>query len=173
MNSEAQVRVARADEMDVVIAIDDDALKHYPSEGLVIDLAANHPFAIAEHARWSAALASGDVFLALYDEVPVGIAVMGTVDGEPYLEQLSVRRDAMKRGHGSRLIRRALAWARARAGGLWLNTYGHLSWNRPFYARRGFVVVPEGAWRPEMRAVVEEQRLVLPRPEQRVVMHHA
>lgn len=168
------VRAARVDEMDTVVAIDDDALEHYPSEGLVIDLAPDHPFAIAEHARWRAALASGDVFLALEAEVPVGIAVMGTVDGEPYLEQLSVRRDAMRRGLGGALIEQALRWARARSsGGLWLNTYGHLSWNRPFYERRGFVVVSESDWRPEMRAIVATQRAYLPRPEQRVVMHHA
>ncbi|HTJ81861.1 MAG TPA: GNAT family N-acetyltransferase [Polyangiaceae bacterium] len=168
------MRAARPDEMDLVIAIDDDAIAHYATAGITFDLAADHPFAVAEYARWTAALTSGDVFFSLAGGEPVGFAVMGLVDGEPYLEQLSVRRAAMRRGHGSALFVRALDWARARSdGGLWLNTYGHLSWNRPFYERRGFVLVAESEWRTEMRGVVAAQRAVLPRPEQRVVMRHA
>lgn len=171
MRDEGLLRVASLGEMGTLTSIDDDALQHYPTEGLVIDLTADHPFAIAEQARWSRALAMGDVWFSLERGVPVGVAVLGTIDGDPYLDQLSVRRSAMGRGHGSRLVAHALAWARARShGGLWLNTYGHLSWNRPFYERRGFRVVPEREWRAEMRAVVEAQRACLPRPEERVVM---
>lgn len=171
MQRESLLRVAAGSEMDTLLSIDDDALQHYPSEGLVIDLRDDHPFALAERARWARALAAGDVVFSLEEGVPVGVAVLGTMDGEPYLDQLSVRRSAMRHGHGSRLVAHALAWARARSrAGLWLNTYGHLSWNRPYYERRGFRVIPEAEWKPEMRGTIEAQRACLPRPEERVVM---
>ena len=78
--------------------------------------------------------------------------------------------DDAGRGVGTALLETAFRWADARGAGLWLNTYGHLSWNRPFYERRGFLLVPEAEWRAEMRTVVQEQRANLPLPDQRVVM---
>lgn len=102
------------------------------------------------------------------------MAILGVVDGAAYLDQLSVRLDAMKRGVGRALIDRSLSWASGRAElvgrGLWLNTYGHLPWNAPYYERCGFVLVPEPAWGPQMRALVGFQRCRLTEPAQRVVM---
>lgn len=169
------IRSATERELETLFAVDDDAFTLYETEGLIIDLPATHPFALAERARWTQSLRRGDAFFAIDDAgEPIGFATMDVVDGSAYLDQLSVRRAAMKRGVGSALIEAAMGWARARFDdGLWLNTYGHLSWNRPFYERRGFHVVEESAWRPEMRAIIAEQRACLPRPEQRVVMHRA
>jgi GNAT superfamily N-acetyltransferase len=138
---------------------------------VTIDLPPHHPFIVTERARWGASLRAGDVFFA--DEAgigPVGVAVLGRMDGEPYLDQISVRLEYVERGVGSALLQSAVSWAAPRGRGLWLNTYGHLSWNRPFYERRGFALVDERSWNPEMRAVVAEQRATLPCPEQRVVM---
>ena len=41
---------------------------------------------------------------------------------------------------------RAIAWA----GGepLWVTTYGHIPWDRPFYERHGFLAVPPFARPP-------------------------
>lgn len=169
------IRIANDEDLEAVFAVDDDAFTLYATEGLVIDLPATHPFAVGERARWAASVRRGDTLLALgQDGEPVGFAAMGVVDGSAYLDQLSVRRAAMRRGVGTALIEAAREWARARFDdGLWLDTYGHLSWNRPFYERRGFRVVPESDWRPGMRAIVEQQRSCLPRPDQRVVMHRA
>lgn len=169
------LRSARADELDLLMAIDEDASDLYRAAGLAIDLAPEHAFVAAERVRWAASLAAGDVLVALEaDGAAVGFAVLGRVDGAPYLDQLAVRCAAMRRGHGGRLLAAAIARAGARGGdGLWLNTYGHLAWNAPFYARHGFVRVPEAAWGPEMRAIVAEQRAALPEPHQRVVMRRA
>lgn len=171
----ANIRTAGPGELAALLDIDDDACDLYRAVGLAIDLSPEHAFAAAERARWTASLAAGDVFVAVdADDAPVGFAALTRVDGAPYLDQLAVRCAAMRRGLGGRLLAAAIAWARARSSeGLWLNTYGHLTWNAPFYARHGFVLVPEPAWRPGMRAIVAEQRATLPAPQQRVVMHRA
>jgi N-acetylglutamate synthase-like GNAT family acetyltransferase len=100
--------------------------------------------------------------------------VFGLVDGEPYVDQLSVRCAWMRRGIGRRLLRRAIAWA-ARSGGrrLWLTTFDHLPWNRPFYVTEGFAVCDEAAIGPELRATLARERAALPLPEHRVAMVRA
>ncbi len=164
------IRRASAGELDEVLAIDDDASTLYAEAGLPLGITRDHPFAVAERARWARALAEDRVLVAV-DGRPIGIAVLGTVDGAPYLDQLSVRREAMGRGVGRALLERALAWAPWRP--LWLTTYDHLPWNRPFYERAGFALVPEEEWGPGIRAIVAEQRAHLPDPHARVVMRAA
>jgi hypothetical protein len=43
-------------------------------------------------------------------------------------------------------------------------------WNRPFYEREGFDVVPATDCPTEIVAILDEQRRWLPAPEQRVAM---
>ena len=99
---------------------------------------------------------------------PVGLLVMDRLDGQPYLEQLSVRVSAQRRGLGRSLLLRAIEWAGAEP--LWLTTYAHVPWNAPFYERHGFVAVPESACAPALLAALEEQRRFLPAPQQRIAM---
>ena len=130
-----------------------------------------HPFVVEEQARWARSLASGDSFIA-EDAAhrAIGIAVLGRLDAEPYLDQLSVRLEHVGQGVGSALLSQAITWARGRGPGLWLNTYRHLPWNRPFYEVQGFTLVDESSWRPEMRETIKRQRACLPLPGERVVM---
>lgn len=166
------VRPARPDDLDTLIAIDDDACTLDADWGLVIDLEPSHPFVAAERARWQAATGAGLLEVAeAPDGTLAGFASRGIVDGEPYLDQLSVRRAWMRRGIGSGLLRRALAWAAAdRSRRLWLSTWAHVPWNAPFYARHGFVAHPEAACGPELRAILRRQRDVLPAPDRRIAM---
>lgn len=164
-----KIRAGRPEDHRELLSIDDDATLHYGAAGVVIELPPQHPFVRAEQARWAAALGRGDVLLAEVEGEAVGFAAMDEVDGALYLDQLSVRRRAMGRGVGSALLERVID----RAGGpVLLTTYGHLPFNQPFYARRGFERVPEAAWGEETRAIVAEQRAALPDPGERVVMRH-
>lgn len=166
------LRHAQPEEIEVLVAIDDDAGRLYAEAGLPIEIAPDHPFVVAEQARWRQAAGRGHVFLAV-DAAGrgIGFAALGWVDGEPYLEQLSVRLDAMRRGLGRRLLRRAIDCAAQQGGAsLWLTTYGHLPFNRAFYEREGFVVVPEADWGPDVARHVADQRRCLPDPEQRIAM---
>jgi GNAT superfamily N-acetyltransferase len=160
-------RLATLDDLDAIFTIDDDTGPLFASAGIVVDYPPEHPFVIAERAGWEASVRAGNTIVHVEHGVPVGVAALGTVDDAPYLDQLSVRRAAMGRGIGGALLASAIARAGAE---LWLNTYGHLPWNRPFYERRGFVLVPEADWGAEMREIIADQRATLPRPDQRVVM---
>ncbi|MFE6450802.1 MULTISPECIES: GNAT family N-acetyltransferase [Nocardiopsis] len=98
----------------------------------------------------------------------VGLAATVTVDGRPHLEQLAVHPDHGRRGIGGALLEAVCAEAAA-AGHtrLTLTTFRDLPWNGPWYADRGFSVLPraewgpglEGVWRAEERAGIR----VLPR----------
>ena len=161
------IRRAAPHELDEAVAIDDDACALFATVGLHLDLPADHPFARAERARWLAAMREGLVWLA---ETPAttGLLVLGTVDGIRYVDQLSVRMDAMRQGIGRALLARAVEWAQGDA--LWLTTYAHVPWNRGYYERRGFGVVPEAECPAGIVAALDEQRRWLPEPAQRIAM---
>jgi GNAT superfamily N-acetyltransferase len=168
------VRLARADEIDELVRIDDDAGALFASTGLDLSaLTPDHPYVRKERAQWIAAARRGWVFIAV-DDAPdaAGFLAMDVMDGEPYVEQLSIRMRAMRRGLGTMFVHRALAWAAERSRMLWLNTYAHVPWNRPYYERFGFVVVPDEQCGPEMQACLVDQRAALPAPEQRIAMRH-
>lgn len=170
MPATISLRRATLADLDEIVDVDDDSGTLYAEHGVTLGLTPAHPFCVAERARWTRSIARGDTYLALEREV-VGIAVLGLVDGAPYLDQLSVRRASMRRGIGRALVEGALAWAGERP--LWLTTYAHLPFNRPFYESMGFTSVDEAAWGPELAAIVREQRGCLPHPEQRCAMRHA
>jgi len=171
-SSAITIRQASPAEIDEFVAIDNDACELYVKAGLDVELGPDHPYARAERAYWTRAAEDGGVFLA---EQPgggaVGLLVMAVLDGAPYLEQLSVRTSAMRRGLGRRLLAHAIAWAGDKP--LWLTTYGHLPWNRPFYESAGFAVVPEAECPPGIVALLEDQRRWLPAPGERVAMRRA
>jgi GNAT superfamily N-acetyltransferase len=165
------VRLASRDELRVLFDIDDDSGQLYRTAGVVIDLPVTHPFIVDERARWTRSVEARRTLIAEVAGKAVGFAAVDLVDGAAYLDQLSVRFGAMRKGVGRRLVVEA-----ARLGEslgkheIWLTTYGHLPWNRPFYERMGFEVVPEGEWGAGVRHHVDAQRESLPLPEERVAM---
>lgn len=100
-----------------------------------------------------------------------GFALIATVDGNLHLEQLAVHPDRMRRGIGGRLVAAVLDHARAAgAPAVTLTTYRDVPWNAPWYERHGFVVWPERAWGPELRALVRRERELGIEVAPRVVM---
>jgi GNAT superfamily N-acetyltransferase len=166
------IRTARADELPVLVSIDDDAGTLYAEWGLELALPETHPFTVAERALWGGAIERGAVYLALDGaREPIGFAALVLLDGVAYLDQLSVRRRAMRRGVGRRLLEVAIHWARSQSQrALTLTTYRHLPFNRPFYERQGFLILPDAEVTPGLAHHLEEQRRYLPMPEQRVAM---
>jgi GNAT superfamily N-acetyltransferase len=163
------LRLARPDELQELILIDDEASELYARAGLRIELSKDHAFTVAESARWADAIASGLAYVAVdAQDHPVGFAAVRLVDGNPYLDQLAVRPYAMRRGIGTALLRQAISWSGGRA--LWLTTYSHLAWNRPYYQRHGFAPVPDDTCGIELLAILEEQRAALPDPGKRIAM---
>lgn len=80
---------------------------------------------------------------------PVAFAAVVDLDGHAHLEQISVRADRTRQGIGTLLLGDA---ARRHGPGLTLLTFRDVPWNGPWYAKHGFVELPESAWGPELRA---------------------
>jgi GNAT superfamily N-acetyltransferase len=77
------------------------------------------------------------------DDEPVGFAFTSEIDGNAHLEEIDVHPDASGRGVGSALLDAVAAEARARGfDALTLSTLEDVPWNAPYYARRGFAIVP-------------------------------
>lgn len=167
-----ELRVGVVADIDTLCDIDRDASELFVRAGLDVELPNEHEFALAERTRWLCSLSSGSTLLAVdASGTLIGFAASGARDGEPYLDQLSVRQHAMQLGVGTALLNATEKNARvAGARSLWLTTYGHLSWNRPFYERRGFAVVAEAQLGRELLAELAYERHWLPAPEQRIVM---
>lgn len=167
--NEYSLRLAHSDELQRLVAIDDDASELYVQEGIDFGLATDHPFVVAEKIRWASAIEQGLAFVAVNQrDTPIGFAALGYVDGEPYLDQLAVLPSYMRRGVGTSLLYHAISWSGRRP--LWLTTYSHLPWNRPYYERHGFVAIEEAECGVELCAVLQDQRAALPDPEQRIAM---
>ncbi|HKO91374.1 MAG TPA: GNAT family N-acetyltransferase [Polyangiaceae bacterium] len=169
------IRKALPGELHVLNALDDDAVTLYAEYGIRIELGPDHVFARDELRRWLRSAELGRTFLAVDGaEKAVGFAALDVVDGEPYLDQLAVAVASMRRGIGGRLLASSAEWARSTGGSaLWLTTYDHLPFNRPYYERHGYVVVPESACGPGIVHHLDEQRRHLPAPAQRVAMRLA
>jgi GNAT superfamily N-acetyltransferase len=165
------VRPALPSEIDVLNAIDGDATRLYAEYELSIELEPDHEFVRSEVARWSRAAELGRAFLAI-DQLGIGVgfAALDVVDDEPYLDQLAVRVAAMRRGVGGRLLAQSAEWARTIGHCIWLTTYDHVPFNRPYYERHGYVVVPEHGCGPGILHHIREQRRYLPGPSHRVAM---
>ncbi|GGO77101.1 GNAT family N-acetyltransferase [Nonomuraea cavernae] len=104
-------------------------------------------------------------------EPPAGFALVGWVDGNLHLEQLAVHPSCMRQGIGGRLIAAVREHALAAgAPAVTLTTFRDVPWNAPWYERHGFTALPEAAWGPELRALVEHERELGIEVAPRVVM---
>ena len=168
------LRLANADELALAVAIDDAAALLFSQAGIVFDLADDHPFMVAEHERWRRALEAKQLWFACSasdSQRPIGFYALARAGDCAYLEQLSVLPEYGRRGVGSMLLETACARCQERGDAeVWLTTYAHVPWNKPFYERHGFQVVPEAQCNAALRALLEEQRAFLPYPEQRIAM---
>lgn len=160
---------ARPDQLDTIIAIDDESSKLYVQAGLKMVFDDHHPFVVAESIRWADAIRKGLVYLALDpDGRPVGFAALAMIDNQPFLDQLSVLPESMRQGVGTMLLEKAILWSAEKP--LWLTTYSSVPWNRPYYERHGFVAIPEQVCGPELSEILQKQRAALPAPNDRIVM---
>ncbi|MEZ0071455.1 GNAT family N-acetyltransferase [Planotetraspora sp. GP83] len=101
---------------------------------------------------------------------PVGFALLGSVDGEVHLEQLAVHPDHHGRGIGTELLNAVCDTAAAQARAVTLTTFRDVPWNAPWYARRGFAVLPPAEWGAELASLVEHERALGIELAPRVVM---
>lgn len=112
-------------------------------------------------------------FILVAGSPPVGFAHVLDLGGHLHLEQLAVRPDSGRRGIGTALIEAVCREVAERGHHeITLMTYADVSWNAPFYERRGFKVLDQLP--PFLEPLAEaERRLGLDRHGRRVVMRRA
>ena len=126
------IRFANDDDLDVLGGIEDDA------DRLFVERFQPDEWGSATSGR-TRAEQLGFLLVASEGDEVVGFAHVVEEDGA-HLEQVAVRRDAGRRGHGSALVRASLLEAGARGHAtVTLHTYADVPWNAPFYSALGFV----------------------------------
>jgi NAD(P)H-dependent FMN reductase/GNAT superfamily N-acetyltransferase len=118
------------------------------------------------------ALRLGHLWVALAGNTPVGVAHVEAIDTRTaHLEEIDVRPEHGRRGLGTRLVTEVCAWA-ASAGydSVTLTTFSDVPWNRPFYERLGFRVVPGAELSAALRVIADDERRRGLDPSRRVVM---
>jgi GNAT superfamily N-acetyltransferase len=118
------------------------------------------------------AVREGRLWVALAGNAPVGFAHVEIIDaGTAHLEEIDVLPTHGRRGLGTRLVTEVCEWA-ASAGydSVTLTTFRDVPWNRPFYERLGFRVMPDAALSAALRAIVEDDTRRGLDPSRRVAM---
>lgn len=101
----------------------------------------------------------------------VGFAALGVVDGRAHVEEVSVSPEAQGRGLGVVLLAAVQRWADEHdLDGVTLTTFRDVEWNRPFYERRGFVVLADVDLTPGLRDLMAHEATLGLDPELRVAM---
>lgn len=164
---EARIRLAERRELDLLPDVERAAGRRF----LEIAETAGIPEDVSPMEELVHAHGHGHVWVATLAERIVGFAYGTRLDGNFHLEELDVLPEFGRRGIGTALVRTVIHAAReAGFSAVTLSTFRHVAWNAPFYARLGFVVVPQTQLSGELaRAFLDEERRGLP-IEIRVVM---
>ena len=88
-----------------------------------------------------------------------GFVLMGEVDGNGHIFQVSVRAGSQRRGVGRRLIAAGEQWAREQGHrAVTLTTFRDVPWNAPAYERLGYGFVDVGTAGPSLSGILENER---------------
>ncbi len=91
------------------------------------------------------------------DDQPVGFAIASVLDDCGHLEEIDVHPAHGRRGLGRALIERVCDWVRESGyTALTLTTERDVPWNAPYYARLGFVIIPDDELTPGLDARMTE-----------------
>jgi chromate reductase, NAD(P)H dehydrogenase (quinone) len=118
------------------------------------------------------AVRQGRLWVALAGNAAVGFAHVEISDARTaHLEEIDVLPAHGRRGLGTRLVTAVCEWA-ASAGydSVTLTTFRDVPWNRPFYERLGFRVVPNAELSAALRAITEDETRRGLDPSRRVAM---
>ncbi len=96
------------------------------------------------------------LFIAETQE-PIGFVYARDLDDCSHIIQISVIPEAQGRGAGTALLDAVVSAARSRQKrGVTLTTFRDVSWNAPFYARRGFHIIENVEMGPDLAATFAE-----------------
>ena len=155
------VRLARADELPALERIEREAGARFDD----IPALAAVPEVLTPPGALPAALARGQVWVAVADGGPVGFAYADLLEDAVHLEELDVLPAWGRKGIGTALVEAVVADARRRGlAAVTLTTFRDVPWNAPYYARLGFRLLAPDELAPGLVALLEhEERRGLPR----------
>ncbi len=109
------------------------------------------PTSVAE-----AAIADKRIVVAVAEGDIAGWIYTSRIAGELCIGQICVHPRFGGRGIGTSLLSYIIEGAAGEAS-IVLNTQSDVPWNRPWYEKHGFVVVPEPGWSDALREVTKKQ----------------
>ena len=111
------------------------------------------------HADLDSACREGTLWVAVADDEAIGFAHVKRVEiGSAHLDELDVHPAHGRRGVGRRLVGAVCDWAAVNGlQAVTLSTFRDPPWNRPFYARLGFEVVPDDELSRALSAIVADE----------------
>ncbi len=170
MDDSYTIRAGREDDLDALPEIERQAGRLFAEAGWDTSIFSVIP--VEKHREYCLA---GRLWIAAdAQDQPVGFAVASIIDGHVHLDELDVHPDHGRRGLGRRLVEQVCGWAReAGFEAVTLLTERDLPWNAPFYARLGFVILPDDALTPGLCALRAEEVRIGLNPATRVVMLYA
>jgi GNAT superfamily N-acetyltransferase len=117
----------------------------------------------------------GHLWVALADEVPVGLAhILLLEPGIAHLEEIDVHPEHGRRGLGRRLVIAVCRWAAASGCScVTLTTFRDVPWNMPFYARLGFEEIPPAELSSALLSVIDDETRRGLDPSRRVAMRRS
>jgi len=151
------VRIRAADECDFEVLQDIEIAAGAAFRDIGMSLVADDdPFSIAELSEYQRA---GRAWVVVDDaDRPCAYLLTDLVDGDVYIEQLSVHPSYARRGIGRQLLEHVAVLAKAdQVPALTLTTFAQVPWNGPYYERCGFHVLDENDWTPGLRAIRERE----------------
>jgi GNAT superfamily N-acetyltransferase len=168
------IRLARAEEVDSLPAIELAAAGLFNDLAEELELGPLSLESVTQVEDFEQGCKAGSLWVAAdSDDRPVGFALVQEIDGLAFLVELDVHPAHGRRGLGSALLATVCKWAR-RAGfaAVTLSTFRDVPWNGPFYARRGFRALDEGALSPGLLGIRERERKRGLRTDLRVIMRY-
>lgn len=148
-----EIRLARSEECDRIVAIEDEAGRLFASAGLPADLPGMEP------AMVELAIAQRRVWVVDEGDIAVGFALVWHRPGAIHLRELDVHPDVMRRGLGRRLVEHVVEQSRRQGvDRVTLTTFRDVPWNAPLYQRWGFVIVEPEQLGPWMVRLREDER---------------
>lgn len=149
------VRQARAEDLPQLGDIEASGAETFAAAGRPLEDGAER----AQPDAWRHALHAGTLWV-VEDAAAglIGFLAAEVADDGLYIEEVDVIMEYQRRGHGRRLMERAIGWARAEGlAAVTLTTFRDIAWNAPFYASLGFAEIPPGQRSARLSAILADE----------------
>ncbi len=149
-------RLAELAEIPLLNDVDADASQVFLTEP---DFAFVAQYPLPDEGAYVPFIAERRAFVCEEQAGIAGFVLMGEVDGNGHIFQVSVRAGSQRRGVGRRLIAAGEQWAREQGHrAVTLTTFRDLPWNAPAYARLGYALMDGGTAGPMLSDILDNER---------------